>query len=161
MFFSRKIAMAKWANAVEACGNTNDMDNFPAETLTVDMKASRNELSIWCVDKLEDAVLAMMATKGSSLETISVLYLDNIDSFKTKDTLGDTLVKDLQDKHKDIYDLNYKEIGNVAKTFLIAFKASKFKTFHPSEVRAILLEAINSGRIGFDEFNEKVRKKLK
>ena len=155
MFFARKIALSKWKKAEEACAINNTIDDFPADTLTVDLKASGNELSIWCVDALDDAVLAMMTNEKAHLETINILYLDDINGLMTKDTKGNTFVKDLQDKHKDIYNLNYKEIGNVAIKFLDAFKNKKVKTYNLQQIKNVLNTAIDTGRVDFNKFNEK------
>lgn len=160
MFFSRKIAKAKWEKAKEACGNSIDIDEFPADTLTADLRTSQNTLSLWCVENLDDVVLAMMSNDQSKLETINILYLEDISGLKTHDTPGNTTIDALQSKHKDIYNLNYRDLGVVAKKFLGAYVNNNCKTYYRKDIKKILNDAISKHKIDKTKFNESVRTAL-
>ncbi|MBR4908838.1 MAG: hypothetical protein IKZ43_07495 [Acidaminococcaceae bacterium] len=157
MFFSRKIARAKWEKAKELCGNPDNIDSFPADTLTADLRTSENTLSIWCVEDLDDVVLAMMSNEQSKLETISILYFEDINELKTHDTPGNTKIEELKSKHKDIYDLNYKELGTVAKKFLKAYVNNKYKTYYKKDIQKVLNDSIRKKRVDKTIFNESIR----
>ena len=82
MIFARKIARAKWEKASEECSSLENIDNFPADTLTADLRTKDNTLSIWHVANTDEAVLAMMATENASLETIHILYINEIENLQ-------------------------------------------------------------------------------
>ena len=70
------------------------------------MRTTGNTLSIWCVDNLEDTVLAMMANDNARLEYIDIFYMNNLKNPETIKTEGNTKVKELIDKHIDLVNLN-------------------------------------------------------
>lgn len=158
MVFSRKISRAKWEKALEVC--KDNIDSFPADTLTSDMRTTGNTLSIWCVDNLEDTVLAMMANDNARLERIDILYMNSLKNLETMKTEGNTKVKELIDKHIDLVNLNYKSIGEAAKLFLTAYKEKSYKSYKKTEIKNILLRAIQENKIKLEEFNDNVQKAL-
>lgn len=160
MIFARKIARAKWEKASEECSSLENIDNFPADTLTADLRTKDNTLSIWHVANTDEAVLAMMATENASLETIHILYINEIENLPIVDFDGDTYVEDLVKQHKNIHSLNYKSIGTLAKIFLSAYKNNQYKTYKASEIKQILHSAITNKRIDVGKFNSSIRAKL-
>lgn len=164
MVYTRKISRGKWEKALELCGNNEDLniDFFPADTLTSELRTSDNTLSIWRVNSLDDAVLAMMSNEHSSLETIYILHTINLpeSDFQIKNTDGNTVVEDLIHNHVDIVNLNYSSIGKVAKFFLQKFQSGNYKKYSPSDIKKILNTAIKNGRLKPEKLNDKVQKKL-
>lgn len=163
MVYARKITRSKWEKALTACeknDGTIDISNFPADTLTSDLRTSSNKLSVWCVESIEDAVLAMMANESSRIETIYILALNDLSSFELQESPGDTKVEDLIKKHRDIASLNYGVLGLVSKKFLNAFHDKHYHAFKKSDIQRILRNAIEQNRLSVDDLNESVQGSL-
>ncbi len=164
MIFARKISKGKWEKALEACPeDENGVDNFPADTLSLDLCAKKNELSIWVVescDALEDVVLALMGNESSHIERIYILYVDNLSDFELKENPGNTKIESLKNNHRDIISLNYKKMGELAKLFLDAYRNNKYKSFSESKVKNIIRRAIENDRVSKEDFNSSIVEKL-
>lgn len=162
-FLVRKIARSKWpSNDFEQMVK----DEIPADALSNCMKTSKNTLSTWeieSLDNIEEAVLALVAS-GDHIDTIHVVYIerDNMESkgLNISDIEGKTPVKDLVDTHKDIAALTYQSVGEFANLILGELKQKKEKRYAKSDLVKIINKAIENGRLDPIELKEGIRSKL-
>ena len=160
----RKITMSKWRLRND---RLSDEDVYiSADAITNCMKTAENTLSTWVVqtrDEIPEAVLAI-ASLHQHIDTIDVVCLDlfflESQGIHLKSTPGNTPVKDLVDRHKDIFNLTYKSLGTVAIHIFNEIKGEKVERYTRGKIKKLLKNAIDAGRLQKNELHESVRSKL-
>jgi hypothetical protein len=157
----RKINKAKWMQNDILSG-----EDVSADAITTCMKTFQNALSTWRVsreEEVEDAVLAMVAGQ-ERLETMDVVFIDRSSledkGINLKSTPGITPLKELINKHIDICDLTYRLLGVVAENIVRSIKDEKIKRYTKKDLKKILTEAIEAGRLHKNDLNEYLQSKL-
>ena len=158
----RKINMAKWMQNDILSGN-----DVSADAITNCMRTNQNALSTWQVNnenEIKEAVLAIVASH-QHLDTIDIVFLDH-DYLKKiginlRSTPGDTPVKELINNHIDICELTYNSLGVIAKNIVQAIKDDKKKRVTKRELKTILSQAIESGRLVENDLHDSIRTKLR
>lgn len=149
-FFVRKISRNKWPS------NMCDINDLSADAIS-DLRTTNNTLSIWRVDsedELEHAILALAASsKVSRIENMSIVWIDEKElekyGIKISDKEpGDTVVDDLKRTHRDICDVTYKSLGDIARIILSEINEKEHvKRITKTEVRNLLVSAYNDKRL--------------
>lgn len=133
------------------------------------MKTQQNAISTWAIKQDDpseraNAVLAM-ASSFTSLDTIDVVILDasHVESFglRLEQTSGNTCVSELADTHRDIVNLTYQSLGVLATLIANCITDERVQRFTKSELRKILISAVQSGMVELAQLNDNVQKKLK
>ena len=157
----RKINGTKWVNGNDA------MEPASADAITGCLRTTKNTLSVWSINsetELEEVVLAIVSGQDH-LETIDVVMLDDEYFVKckilTKETEGNTPVKDLRDKHVDLCSLNFWSLGMVAEHVIESIKKEKLKRFRKAELEKIIKNAIAKKRLEISDLKESLQKKIK
>lgn len=154
----RKIARAKWPDTV--CEITNICGDAIG-----DLRTSKNTLSTWKIDSLDDlesAILALAASsKTTKIETMSVVWfpedkLSDHDIAIDEGTLGDTVISDLQNTHRDLSGVTYKSLGVISSIIINQISTEKSKRYTKSEVRKILIDAYQNERIQREKCDPKL-----
>ena len=159
-FLVRKINISKWPQNGE-----KDVFKVASDAITICLKSSGNTLSVWKIDKeqnLEEAVLAL-ASGFQHLEAIDVVMLeeDKIkEGIEAKQTVGQTPVKDLENTHFDLINLNYYTIGLIAESIIKEIEVKRVKRFTIGKLNLILNDAIANGRLKREDLKESVASKL-
>ena len=158
---ARKVSMSKWNNQIE-----NKSKVVSADAITSCLKTKDNTLSVWCVENVEDAVLAL-ACVNTSISPIDILEF-------TKERLGEISIEisavkatnpvaDLVNKHYDIINLNYNSLGIIANE--IANETIKNSTFitrySKPKVKKIIEQAITDGRVNVVDLPDNLQKNFK
>lgn len=156
----RKINRSKWPQEDE-----DNVFNVKSDAITICLKSSSNTLSVWEIEDeqhLDEAVLAL-ASGFQHLESIDVVMLER-DKLKKeiecKQTKGSTPVVDLENTHFDLSGLNYYTIGIVAEHIIEKIRTKKIKRYSLGELKKILNNAIDSGRLKREDLKENVLKKI-
>lgn len=157
----RKISKAKWYKVdIEL---TNDV---AADAITNCLKTTRNTLSVWEIDTLEDlekAVLALVSNQ-EHLDTIDVVILNQ--SFLQQKKLsivkspGQTPVKSLISKHRDIENLTFEGLGIVRDHIIQELRKNQIKRFTVSDLKKLLKQSIDSGLLNKEDLNCSIQNKL-
>lgn len=166
MLLARKTKISKWVRAAEMC--QGDINNLCADTITSELRTSRNTLSTWVVnigsDNLpcvKEVVLALITgSKVAKIESFDLVLIDtetaNQFEFDGKE-LGDTGIEALKNKHYNICNINYKQLGEISSLFISQVKNEKFCKISKKQIISIMKEAKSANIISLDNFNEQVR----
>lgn len=120
-------------------------------------------MSVWSVNNIEDAVLALAST-NTSIAIVDVVELDakrlNQLNLKVRQKNAKTPVEQLNDKHYDIVELDYTTLGVIANEIASeTIKNSDYiKRYSAAKVKQILKDAIADGKIKTDSLHENLRK---
>tara|TARA_R110002033_G_scaffold40631_3_gene81046 strand:- start:134 stop:625 length:492 start_codon:yes stop_codon:yes gene_type:complete len=157
----RKINRSKWPNS-----DNTDVFEISSDAITSCLRSTRNTLSVWKIDSekdLDEAVLALAAS-FQRLESIDVVLLEGQDLVKANinciQTKGITLVKDLEQTHYDLSELNYFKVGLVAEHIAQRIYLKKIKRYTVTDLKRVLNKAIEDNRLKMEDLNESVRKKI-
>lgn len=158
--FIRRVTKSKWQNQLDKLSNI-----ISADAITSCLKTKDNEMSVWSVDNIEDAILALAST-NTSIAIVDIVELDakrlNQLKFKVHQKNAKTPAEQLNNKHYDIVGLNYTTLGVIANE--IASETTKnseyIKRYSAAAVKKILKDAITDGKIKMDALDENLRKKL-
>lgn len=161
----RKIDNAKWMQNNILNNDTFSVEDVSADAIT-SLKTSGNALSAWQVaeEAIEDAVLAIVSSH-QHLDAIDVVCLDpsslESNGIKLQSTPGSTPLKDkLIGQHIDICDLTYRTLGTVAEQIVHVLKEGKVLRYTKGNIKKLLYDAINRGRLQKDDLDESLRKRL-
>nr|AAU82896.1 hypothetical protein GZ22D9_44 [uncultured archaeon GZfos22D9] len=160
----RKIDNAKWMQNDILNNDTFSVEDVSADAIT-SLKTSGNALSAWQVaeEAIEDAVLAIVSSH-QHLDTIDVVCFDpsslESNGIRLQSTPGSTPLKDIFGQHIDICDLTYRTLGTVAEQIVHVLKEGKVLRYTKGNIKKLLYDAINPGRLQKDELDESLRKRL-
>lgn len=159
----RRINRAKW-DQIDIYN-----DDSSADAITLCLKTTNNELSTWLVDSEDNIDIAILAlitgSRQESLSTIHIVYFDESiiaeKSLNLTETLGDTLITTIKDKHRDIIELTYSKLGNVKDIVLDCLRNNRFKTITKANLKTMLSKSIEQGLLDKSNLSEDIQKLLK
>ena len=141
------------------------MEDITADTVVSELKTIGNKLSVWKIENDEDIIDAFIALASNSdyLGTIDAI---KIDSEKMKDLEFDTEVGDtpaiaINEKHRNIINLNYVSLGKVISAIIDAFQKNQNIRKRKSEIKEILKKACGEGKLKLDDLSQDIQKHLK
>ncbi len=157
----RKVDKGKWFQ-----NRITEGEEPSADAITLCMKTSKNTLSVWRIESdadLPEAALAQVAA-GAHLETMDFAVIEEtafVDAgLQFQATPGTTRVEDLVECHRDVVQLTYGSLGQMARLIIDCFKAKKVERFKRQELRDLLVSAIAKDRLVREDLPETIRKKL-
>ena len=161
----RKVTKAKWNNQLSDDTELNSI--ISADAITGCLKTKSNTLSIWKVEKENDAILAL-ASMNDSIVPIDYIVIEEKffeeNNILVKNIIAESNpVKELQDKHYDIQNLDYDSLGKISKEIasnIVSNKKEYIKRCKALKVKEILLEAISNDKVKLEDLNENLQKKL-
>lgn len=154
---ARKVNKAKWDNQLESKNKI-----ISADAITSCLRTSENNMSVWDVENIEDAVLAL-ACLNESLIVIDIVVLSkkrlNELSIEINAVKSYNPVSDLNEKHFDIINLDYDKLGVIANEIAdeIINNNDFIVRFPKPAVREIVKNAINSGRITISQLKKNLQ----
>ncbi|MNJ44618.1 hypothetical protein D3C77_396740 [compost metagenome] len=158
-FLVRKITRAKW-DVSDEVGPIN------ADAITQCLKTKDNTLSFWRVDTEEnvvDGVLAIVAS-NDNLDKIDVVVLDEAllegQSILIDSTPGRTACSELVDSHRDLAKLNVASLAVVSEAIAEQIRKGNTHRYTLTKLRALVLEAIEAGRINVEALSDGVKRKV-
>jgi hypothetical protein len=158
-FLVRKITRAKW-DVSDEVGPIN------ADAITQCLKTKDNTLSFWRIDSEEnvsEGVLAIVAS-NENLDKIDVVVLDEAllesKSIFIDATPGRTACVDLVDSHRDLAKLNVLNLAVVSDAIAEQIRNGNAKRYTLTKLRALIIEAIDAGRIDVESLSEGVKRKV-
>lgn len=157
----RKIERSKWMQ-----NNILDGETVSADAITNCLRTKSNTLSVWQIPEeaaVTDAVLAMTSV-CRHLDTIDVALLDQPSlaraGLRIVESAGRARVPRLLDSHRDIVDLDYVLLGEMARLIVECFEKEKVIRFTRRQLIELLKQAIQDGSINREELEESVRSKV-
>lgn len=160
--YIRKITKSRWNNQLN--GDAAIKDIIPADTIVYCLKTEGNTLSIWEVEEVEDAILAL-ASVSNSISTMDVIsfeksFFDEKEIDIENKIATSNPVVDLQKKHYDIINLNYNTLGDVANNIASQAKEDEknIKRYTIGDIKKIMKKAIEEGRLDVRTLHENLQK---
>lgn len=163
MYFARKIAKSKWEFADSSL---QDKEFF--EQVASDLNAADGELSFWsCGDasaqELEDVVLAL-ATARDRLDKVDLCWIaeEQIAScgIERKFRDGRTPVTAVRALHVTLKGLDQQNLLLLARELKTAVDAGRLRRYIKSEVRLIVVDAMESGRFDLSDVHKRLAAEL-
>ncbi len=134
------------------------MKDIEADTVVAEFKTDQNKLSVWQVETetdLEDAFIAL----GSSCSSIGTIWAakvspQDLHDVGFDDEEGNTPTFGINQKHRNITDLNYVSLGSVISSIILCFQTKdRIVKRSRAEMKRLLAEAYNNGRLNVPELN--------
>lgn len=134
-----------------------------------DLKASGNTLSVWYTpsDKIDDVkdIIAAAAVTKDSLSGISYVLLEEKELERLGIDIAEVLgiVKPVTDndvliKHRDLINIDFWRIGYLAEYISKQINESKEYSKTKAEVKKMIAEMIDRGKVNVDLLKDGVRK---
>lgn len=179
-FLFRKVTRSKWG--LDTFFETKSADDIPADGLTCCIQTKSNTLSVWKSNKQgweenEDLLATLFSSAdGPSKSHVVVLNEEKLleSGVSIEATLGQSpAVESVNEKHRDLTQLNYKDIGTVAYEMASIMAVYEeldeksvdefldYKVFTEGEVKAIVRKGIDNGHIDVGKIPERWKRKLK
>ncbi len=133
-----------------------------------DLKCSNNTLSVWKANdskEIEEAVLAL-ALGRESIQKMAVVILDEkniLDRYKVtiKETPGNVPIKRLQNRHRDLSDVDYWSLGFIAEHIGDQLNNSaNYKVYTKKQVEKLIKDAISCEATLIENLNHKLKEYL-
>ena len=128
-----------------------DIQDLQARAVAWDLRTKDNDLSIWCVDNPEDAVLAMVLGAQRIEDTFTLKIDESLlenNNLVYKNEQGHTDLRDINQFHYNIKNLTYKSLADVSNVILEALKdENNLESFEQEKIIEIINKALNEGRI--------------
>jgi hypothetical protein len=161
--FTRKFNRAKWDPAPDL-----DAGEIAADAVTADLRTTGNELSFWDFPasseaELKETVLAL-ATAQDRLDKLDVAWIEQAAVLTEGLTVQPTLhhamtpVESLKERHVDVTRLDMERLGRIAKLIQGAVAANQCRRFLKKEVLAVIVAAVQAGRVASAALKDDVRK---
>ena len=160
-FLVRKISKAKWHT-----DGYSEGDPANADAITNCLRTSKNSLSFWSIDSLDqlhDAVLAIVSA-NDNLDTVDVVIIDegffSESGLTVIQTDGNTRCKELVNWHRDLVELDANTLSILASKVAYLVSKGESKRITLAELKRLLSEAIDSGKLEYSKLSPNVQKKL-
>ena len=159
-FLGRKFARSKWQNS------SIDGDQPSADAITGCLKTNNNTLSFWRCDGDDKVnakrVVLAMASLGDRCDKFHVVLIPESDlnrlDLTLQDERGDTPIEDLIEEHVNVVRLNGERLLSIGELLAAQTKSQiGCHTFTKADVKTILKDAIESGRLPASRLTKKMR----
>jgi len=144
----------------EEIKNGVDVLNLEARAIAWDLRTKDNDLSMWCIDNPEDAVLAMVLGAQRIDDTFTLKIEESLltaHHLEFKNEKGHTSLRDINPFHYNIKKLTYKKLSDVSNVILEALKDERnLESFDQQQIIEIINKALSEGRI--KKINENLQK---
>lgn len=157
----RKIEYNKWLQ-----NKVLDGEQPSADAITNCIRTYRNTLSVWLINdstELEEAVLAIVS-QFDHIDAVDFLVIEapmlREKALELECNQGITPYAAFVDKHCDIVNLDYTALGCVAKVVVESIRRSYRERFTRSQLKKILQEGIDRGKIRLEDLKESLQRKL-
>lgn len=158
----RKIEFGKWKQRNILAGEVPS-----ADAITGSMRTTRNSLSVWSIAnsvELEEAVLAiacnLQKTDALDFLIIESVLIKNCGLELDSCGPGPTHYTQFIPKHRDVINLDYQSLGTMANIFIESIRRGYRVRFTSGELKKVLLDGIDSGKIKKDELDPSLVEKL-
>lgn len=160
-FLARMVSPGKWGSISFGV----DAADYSADALGSCLRSQGNTLSFWetagdPVDVTETALALAAARDDVDKLCVLVLPIDALEAagYRFSRTRGNTPVSDLRDRHRDMVDLTGHRIAALGRIVAAGVReGSNVHVFTRAEVRALLRQAWERGRIQPDSLSAKLR----
>lgn len=160
-YLMRKITPLRWTQEQHDIHSNDDIN---AESLS-DLCADENAISTWYVgEKTEENIIKAVTALASgfrSLDELSIVLIDD-DMIKKaglsiSETEGFTKIKDYAHLHRDIDQLNAKQLVSLAGIILNSVWNGEIIAINAEELSMWLLKQVNEGKLKFLDLDKNFR----
>ena len=149
MYYLRKITRGKWPKEESIAQAT--LKDVQADTIFAELTTDQNKLSVWEVETEEDIIDAFIAL-GSNCSYFGAIEAVKINGDILKgidfdNEAGDTPAIEINEKHRNIINLNYVSLGEVVSSILYGLRNDGYVRKNRRQMRDILVEAYNSSKL--------------
>ena len=163
-YFIRAINRENWPEP-EDNATAHDLD---ADALN-DLKTQDNTLSVWYAendDELRKAIVAYLASmdKWVELEEVDFIVIDVKDiedaGIKLEKTPNFTYIQDYQEMHRDLAELKYDSIEQLADIVIKSINNRQDKIVDRGMIEELFSEVVKSGKLQSTDIDKSRHKKL-
>lgn len=153
----RRINRAKWQQILDE----NNITDSSADAITNCLKTTKNDLSVWKIDSIDELNIAILAlitgSQQTKLSKIDYVYFEENDlhnkGLSLNQTIGDTVIDDYKNMHRDLSELTYSKLG-IIKDLIIEFLSKNDENFMTkSDLKKLLKSAIDADIIRIKDLN--------
>lgn len=164
-YLLRAINRENWPEPEEDA-SVKDLD---ADALN-DLKTQDNTLSMWYADsedELRTAIVAYLASmdKWVELESIDFIIVDLLDvknlGINIVNEPNFTYIKEYKEKHRDLADLKYDSIEQIADVIIKSINEGKDRIVDRGEIRSLFEEVVRTGKLKSEDIDKSRHKKLR
>ena len=164
-YFLRAINRENWPEP-EDHATAHDLD---ADALN-DLKTQDNTMSVWYAEddvELRKAIVAYLASmdKWVELEEVDFIVIDAKDiedaGIKLIKTPNFTYIQDYQELHRDLTELKYDSIEQIADIVIKSINKEQDKIVDRGMIRELFSEVVKSGKLQSTVIDKSKHKKLK
>ena len=162
MYYLRKITRGKWptTNIQQAT-----LEDIEADTVVAEFQTDKNKLSVWKVDTEEDLKDAFVALVSNcdSIGTVDAIKIDeeDLNNILFDNEEGETPAKAINQKHCNITELNYVNLGTVIQAMIDGLKKENYIRKTKGEMKQLLADAYESDKLAEDELSPSVLRDIK
>lgn len=161
--FYRMITRPYWPSEEEIDDIDSSVETTEIRTIWKDFRNKDNTLSIWNLEDPNDVALALI-NSGAHLEDTFIVKLKKSDLISSNLTLinneGGSVFSQYNDKHYDITDVNYKQLGSVIKLILSSLKSEDYEIITTHEILKLIKKAIIDNKIEPKHLPKEIREKI-
>lgn len=141
------------------------LEKVEADTVVAEFRTEKNKLSVWKVeteDDLKDAFIAP-ASNCDSTGTIDAIKIEQTDleQMQFDEELGDTPTRNINQKHCNIVNLNYVNLGNVIQGVLNGLKKDQHIRMSKGKIKQLLADAYEADKLIEEEIAPGVMRDIK
>lgn len=130
------------------------MKDIQADTVQAEFKTDKNKLSVWKVESEEDLLDALIAL-GSNCDYIGAIdavkiYEQHVQNFRFEEEEGDTPTIGINEKHRNITDLNYVSLGELIKSMICGIQCGYVRK-NRREMTNILVDAYINSKLDIEK----------
>lgn len=162
--FFRKITKSKWNNQLQSDEKLHNI--ISADAVTSCLRTSSNQLSVWKVAKIDDAILALAVVADTivSIDIVSIkeTFFHSRSLIVQQSIAESNPVKTLREYHYNIEELNYDSLGIVSKE--LASKISQNKDYivryTVKQIKQIIKDALDAKKLILTDLKPELQEKI-
>ena len=162
--FFRKITKAKWNNQLHSDAKFHNI--ISADAVTSCLRTSSNQLSVWKVANIADAILAL-AVVADTIVSIDIVSIEeaffNSKSLIVQQSIAESNpVIDLRECHYNIEELNYDSLGIVSKELASNISNNKdyIVRYTVKQIKQIIKDALDAKRVALSDLKPELKEKI-
>lgn len=140
------------------------LKDIEADTVLADLRTDKNKLSVWKIESDEDLNDAFIAlgSKCAYTGTIDAVMIDaeKINCLAFDNEEGNTPTIGINTKHKNIIDLNYVSLGDVAASVLHGLKNNGYIRRTKGQMKSLLAEAYKNSRLVTEDLDPHLKDEI-
>lgn len=129
-----------------------------------ELKTTDNKLSLWRVENeadIKDALVALAITRDKISDLAVVMIRpEDLQELSMDDEEGNSPTFGINDKHRNITNLNYDTLGTVIISILNGLRSGGYKKHSDRAIKRMIVEAYKAGKVDLSNAKESMREDI-